>query len=45
VLVEHGHLLGALPPGGAERIADNPATAGDDRDAALDHAAMEVGTD
>jgi argininosuccinate synthase len=45
VLVEHGHLLGALPAGGADRIASNPATLGDDRDAALDHAAMEVGTD
>src|SRR3954452_13176850 len=45
VLVEHGHLLGALPPGGAERIADNPGVAGDAADAALDHAAMEVGTD
>src|SRR4249919_3562241 len=45
VLVEHGHLLGALPAGGADRIASNPATVGDDRDAALDHAAMEVGTD
>jgi argininosuccinate synthase len=45
VLVEHGHLLGALPPGGGERIADNPAAAGDDTDAALDHAAMEGGTD
>jgi argininosuccinate synthase len=45
VLVEHGHLLGALPAGGGARIASNPAVAGDDRDAALDHAAMEVGTD
>ena len=45
VLVEHGHLLGALPAGGAARIASNPATAGDDADAALDHAAMDVGTD
>jgi argininosuccinate synthase len=44
VLVEHGHLLGALPAGGADRIADNPAAASDD-DAALDNAAMEVGTD
>jgi len=45
VLVEHGHLFGELPAGGADRIASNPATVGDDRDAALDHAAMEVGTD
>ena len=39
------HLLGELPAGGADRIASNPAADGDDRDAALDHAAMEVGTD
>ncbi len=45
VLVEHGHLLGALPAGGAARIASNPAAVGDDGEAALDHAAMEVGTD
>jgi argininosuccinate synthase len=45
VLVEHGHLLGALPAGGAARIASNPALSGDEGDAALDHAAMEVGTD
>src|SRR3954466_1149176 len=45
VLVEHGHLLGALPAGGADRIASNPAATGDAADAALDHAAMEVGTD
>ena len=45
VLVEHGHLLGALPAGGADRIASNPALTGDEGDAALDHAAMEVGTD
>jgi argininosuccinate synthase len=45
VLVEHGHLLGALPAGGADRIASNPALDGDDRDAALDHAAMDEGTD
>jgi argininosuccinate synthase len=45
VLVEHGHLLGALPPGGAARIASNPAAEGDEGDSALDHAAMEVGTD
>jgi argininosuccinate synthase len=45
VLVEHGHLLGALPAGGADRIARNPAAEGDERDSALDHAAMEVGTD
>jgi argininosuccinate synthase len=45
VLVEHGHLLGALPAGGAERIASNPALTGDEGDAALDHAALEGGTD
>ena len=45
VLVEHGHLLGALPAGGAERIARNPAYDGDTTDEALDNAAMEVGTD
>ena len=45
VLVEHGHLLGALPAGGAERIASNPAYDGDTTDEALDNAAMEVGTD
>jgi len=45
VLVEHGHLLGALPAGGAERIASNPAYDGDTSDDALDNAAMEVGTD
>src|SRR4051795_3453568 len=45
VLVEHGHLLGALPAGGADRIASNPAAEGDAGDQALDHAAMEAGTD
>src|SRR3954452_20733147 len=32
VLVEHGHLLGALPAGGAARIARNPALTGDTTD-------------
>jgi argininosuccinate synthase len=45
VLVEHGVLLGALPPGGADRIAANPGLAGAEDDEALDHAAMESGTD
>ena len=45
VLVEHGVLLGALPAGGAQRIAANPAADGDDGRRALDHAAMEFGTD
>ena len=45
VLVEHGNLLGALEPGGAERIAtpdDGPDSLDDE---ALDAAAMEAGTD
>ncbi|MGZ4494925.1 MAG: argininosuccinate synthase, partial [Nocardioides sp.] len=42
VLVEHGNLLGALEPGGADRITLNPA-AGEAE--ALDAAAMEEGTD
>ena len=45
VLVEHGHLLGALPAGGADRIASNPAAEADEDQAALDAAAMEFGTD
>jgi argininosuccinate synthase len=46
VLVEHGVLLGALPAGGADRIAANPGLDGSsDEDEALDHAAMEFGTD
>jgi argininosuccinate synthase len=44
VLVEHGILLGDLPAGGAQRIAANPALETTD-DEALDHAAMESGTD
>ncbi len=44
VLVEHGTLFGALPGGGADRIVDNPAVAGEDQEA-LDAAAMEAGTD
>ena len=44
LLVEHGTLFGALPAGGAAVIATNPAVAGDE-EAALDAAAMEVGTD
>ncbi|GMA85366.1 hypothetical protein GCM10025868_06160 [Angustibacter aerolatus] len=43
VLVEHGTLFGALPAGGADRITANPGLADDA--AALDHAAMEAGTD
>ena len=44
VLVENGILFGELEPGGADRISSNPA-ASDTGDEALDHAAMEVGTD
>ncbi len=44
VLVEHGTLFGALPAGGGEQIADNPALEGHE-DEALDAAAMESGTD
>jgi argininosuccinate synthase len=44
VLVEHGHLLGELPQGGAQRIAANPAAHAED-EVALDSAAMEFGTD
>jgi argininosuccinate synthase len=44
VLVEHGTLFGALPAGGADRITANPGLAGDE-EAALESAAMEVGTD
>ena len=45
VLVENGVLLGALPAGGADRIASNPAAEGGTGDEALDAAAMEFGTD
>jgi argininosuccinate synthase len=46
VLVENGILLGALPPGGREEIAANPAAKDVDQiDDALDRAAMEFGTD
>jgi argininosuccinate synthase len=45
VLVENGNLLGELEAGGALRIAKNPAAEGDAGDQALDHAAMETGTD
>ncbi len=44
VLVENGTLFGELPAGGADRIASNPG-AGDEDAEALDHAAMEFGTD
>ena len=45
VLVENGVLLGAIEAGGGDRIAANPAVKGDADDEALDHAAMEFGTD
>jgi argininosuccinate synthase len=44
VLVEHGNLYGALEPGGADRIARRDEADQLD-DEALDHAAMEFGTD
>ena len=45
VLVENGALLGEIERGGGDRIARNPAAEGDESDLALDHAAMESGTD
>jgi len=45
VPVEHGTLFGALPSGGADRIADNPEAEAEGDEQALDHAAMESGTD
>jgi argininosuccinate synthase len=45
VLVEHGTLYGELEPGGYDRIARNPGAEGDAGEEALDHAAMEAGTD
>jgi argininosuccinate synthase len=45
VLVEHGHLLGALEAGGGDVISHNPEAESDLSDDALDNAAMEFGTD
>ncbi|QZY30567.1 argininosuccinate synthase [Nocardioides coralli] len=45
VLVENGTLYGAIEPGGYDRITRNPQAEGDESEAALDHAAMEFGTD
>src|SRR6476660_6216521 len=45
VLVENGNLFGEIEPGGALRIASNPAAEGNAGDEALDNAAMEFGTD
>ena len=44
VLVEHGNLLGAIEPGGADRITQADGADSLD-DEALDAAAMEAGTD
>ena len=44
LLVEHGHLLGSLPQGGADVITDNP-DAHEEVEGALDNAAMEFGVD
>jgi argininosuccinate synthase len=44
VLVENGTLFGEIEAGGADRISRNPAAA-DAGDQALDHAALEAGTD
>ncbi|HNA98839.1 MAG TPA: argininosuccinate synthase, partial [Marmoricola sp.] len=44
LLVEHGHLLGSLPQGGADVITENPE-AQDEVEAALGNAAMEFGVD
>ncbi len=44
VLVENGTLFGEIEAGGADRISTNPSAGGTD-DQALDHAAMESGTD
>ena len=45
VLVENGTLFGELEPGGADRIAAQPGAEAELDDEALDHAAMEFGTD
>jgi argininosuccinate synthase len=45
VLVEHGNLLGALEPGGGDRISQNPVDDEGLDELALDNAAMEFGTD
>ena len=44
VLVQHGNLYGVIEPGGADRIARR-GDADELDDEALDHAAMEFGTD
>ena len=45
VLVENGTLFGAIESGGYDRITDNPAADGATDESALEHAAMEFGTD
>ena len=45
VLVEHGTLFGELRPAARDRIADRDRAASATHDEALDHAAMEFGTD
>jgi argininosuccinate synthase len=45
VLVENGTLYGAIEPGGYDRITRNPEAEGDETEAALDHVALESGTD
>jgi argininosuccinate synthase len=45
VLVENGTLFGEIEAGGYDRIVRNPAAEGGTGDEALDHAAMEAGTD
>ncbi len=45
LLQQQTHLIGELEPGGAGRIASNPAAEGDADDLWLDNAAMESGRD
>ncbi len=45
VLVENGTLYGELPSGGYDKITRNPRGDAEVSDEALDHAAMEAGTD
>lgn len=45
VLVENGTLFGEIESGGGDRIASNPEVEHDGGEEALDHAAMEFGTD
>jgi argininosuccinate synthase len=45
LLVEHGHLLGALEGGGSEVIAANPSGAQGPSEEHVDQAAMEFGAD